>query len=301
MLIMSSWSEQFRSDIGLRGVSQVWGGPPAWYLWLADAPGVYQLELLEAENEALNHTDLCRAVFVIKCYPYRHAACFRSFSFIEQQLIQSHFFDQTNTPVFEYREKIPPGLFNVATLELTMDPEARMALFCLEALNVIRSRYADKTDQTFAVIGLNRCFDKGEVDRNIPGLELAYPLFDVLLCLYANAGRRPPLHVRCSKSPGFEFMINRGSSNIQPSDGIKDYRLHVLYASADYRQSTDMSAMRTGMMETGETALYDRMFPGGHFHHDDEESKLPISINGKWWTLAHMQYVSELASSCGCH
>jgi hypothetical protein len=71
-----------------------------------------------------------------------------------------------------------------------------------------------------------------------------------------------------------------------------------LYSSADCRQAADMLAMETGLMET---VIYDRMFPCGHFHRDGEERKLPISINEKWWMLAHMQYVSELTSSCGCH
>jgi hypothetical protein len=301
LLIVSSWSERFRADIGFKGVSQVWGGPPAWYLWLADAPGVYHLKLLQAEEEALNNTNLCRAIFVVKCYPYPDNGCFQSFSFLEQKFIQSKFFDGTHTPVFEYREKIPPELFNVATLELTMDHEAHMALFCLETLDVLRSRYADKADQVFPSMGLDRQFDKDEIDRDIPGLEIAYPLFDCLMCLYSNAGRQTPLRIRCSKSPGFEFMIHRGKLDIRPSDDITDYRLRVLYSSADCRQPTDMLAFRTGLMETGETTLYDRMFPCGHFHKDQGERKLPISINEKWWTLAHMQYVSELTSTCGCH
>ncbi len=301
MLIVSSWSERFRADIGLKGVSQVWGGPPAWYLWLADAPGVYHLGFLEAEGEVLNHTDLCKAVFIIKCYPYPDDGCFQSFSFLEQKLIQSHFFDDTHTPVFEYREKIPPELFNVATLELTMDHKAQMALFCLETLDVLRNRYEAKTDQAFPILGLDRQFDKGEIDRNIPGLEIAYPLFDCLMCLYTNAGRQTPLHVQCSISPGFEFMINREKLDIRPSDEITDYQFHVLYSLADCRQSADRLAMETGLMETGGTTLYDRMFSCGHFHKDEEERKLPIAINEKWWTLAHIQYVSELASSCGCH
>lgn len=92
MLIVSSWSEQFRTDIGLKGISQVWGGPPAWYFWLADAPGVYHLELLAAEGDMTYGKDLYKGVFVVKCYPYQNSRHFQSFSFLEQKLIQSHFF-----------------------------------------------------------------------------------------------------------------------------------------------------------------------------------------------------------------
>lgn len=215
MLIVSSWSEQFRTDIGLKGISQVWGGPPAWYIWLANAPGVYHLELLEAEEEKQNGKDFCKAVFTVKCYPYPGDACFQSFSFLEQKLIQSNFFDETHTPVFEFREKIPPDLFNVARLEVTMDHEAHMADFCIETLDILRSRYAAKTNQIFPIMDLSRQFGMDEIDRDIPGLEIAYPLFDCLMCLYANTGKQAPLQVQCSKTTGFEVVIEHGKSGCQ--------------------------------------------------------------------------------------
>lgn len=301
MLIVSSWSEQFRFDIGLKGFSQIWGGPPAWYIWLADAPGVYHLELLESEKKKQNGKDLCNAVFVVKCYPYPDDDCFPSFSFFEQKLIQSRFFDATHTPVFESREKIPSDLFNVAMLEVAMDHDAHMANFCIETLDILRSRYAVKTDQVFPIIELGRQFLVDEIDREIPGLKIAYPLFDCLMCLYANTCKQAPIKVQCSKTPGFEFVIKSGKVNDKPNNAINGYRLAVLYNSDDHREQKNNEAMRIDPVEYGETSFYERTFPCGHFHDDEADGSLPISLNSKWWSLAHRQYVSELASSCGCH
>jgi hypothetical protein len=89
MLILSSWSEQFRSDIGFNGVSQIWGGRPAWYFWLADSPGVYQLEMMNTEEDLDTIEDRCTAVFNVKCYPYQERSEFQSFSFLERKLVQS--------------------------------------------------------------------------------------------------------------------------------------------------------------------------------------------------------------------
>jgi hypothetical protein len=301
MLIVSSWSEQFRADIGLQGVSQVWGGAPAWYIWLADAPGVYQLALVETEEKKQNGKTLCNAGFAVKCYPYPGDACFQSFSFFEQTLIKSHLFDRTNTPVFECREKIPPDLFTIAMLEVTMDHEAPMASFCIETQDTLRSRYAAETDQFFPIVDLDRRFVEGEIDRDIPGLKIAYPLFDCLMCLYANAGKQAPLQVQCSKTPGFEVVIERGKVNAKPNKAIDGYRLEVLFTLPVSNEHKNDVLMQIDSAENREAPFYERIFSCGHFHDDEADDNLPIFINRNWWSLAQKQYVSELASSCGCH
>jgi hypothetical protein len=301
MLIVSSWSEQFRVDIGLKGFSQVWGGPPAWYIWLVDAPGVYHLTLLETEEKKHKGKDFRKAVFAVKCYPYPDDTCYSSFAFIEQELIQSRFFDETNTPVFECREKIPSDLFNIAILEITMDDEANMARFCIETLDILRSRYASKTDQIFPVLDIARKFVMDEIDRDIPGLEIAYPLFDCLMCLYANAGKQAPIQVQCSKTPGLEVVIERGKVSAKPNKAITGYRLDVLYDAADCHEQKITEPMQIELGEYAEAPFYKRIFPCGHFHDEEVDGNLPITINKNWWSLAHRHYASELASSCGCH
>ncbi|WP_319522317.1 hypothetical protein [uncultured Desulfosarcina sp.] len=301
MLIVSSWSEQFRADVGLKAFSQVWGGPPAWYIWLADAPGVYHLALIETEEKKHKGKNFYKAAFAVKCYPYPDGACYSSFSFVEQKLIQSRFFDETHTPVFECREKIPSDLFNVAVLTITMDDEANMSSFCVETLDILRSRYASKTNQTFPVLDIARKFVVDEIDRDIPGLEIAYPLFDCLMCLYANAGKQAPVQVQCSRTPGFEVIIERGKVSAQLNKAINGYRLTVHYAVADCYEQINTEPMQFDIEECGEAPFYKRTFPCGHFHDEEVDGNLPITINKNWWSLAHRHYVSELASSCGCH
>jgi hypothetical protein len=114
-------------------------------------------------------------------------------------------------------------------LEVDMDHEAPMASFCIETQDTLRSRYAAETNQFFPIVDLDRSLSSGEIDRDIPGLKIAYPLFDCLMCLYANAGKQAPLQVQCSKTPGFEVVIERGKVNAKPNKAINGYRLEVLY------------------------------------------------------------------------
>jgi len=282
-------------------VSQVWGIRPAWYLWLENSPGVYHLELIDAEEAAVNGTDLCKAVFTLKCYPYTDGDCFQSFSFLEKKLIQSHYFDKTNTPTFEYQEKIPPDLYAVAMLELTTDREGHTALFSFETQDILRNRYAQKTNQAFSIVNLNQHFDRNEIDRNIRGLEISYPIFDCLMCLYANTHKQTPLQIQCSKLPGFEIVMSHGNVDVQRSDCIEGYKMRVLYAASDDSQAIDLMNMQKDLIEPREDVFYDRMFQCGHYHSDRAEKRLPVTISKKWWTLAHTQFQSDLASTCGCH
>ena len=48
MLVTTSWVDNLKDLLGVEAVSQIWGNVPAWYVWLSDAQGVYQLQLVDA-------------------------------------------------------------------------------------------------------------------------------------------------------------------------------------------------------------------------------------------------------------
>ncbi|MFC1877572.1 hypothetical protein ACFL2E_09940 [Thermodesulfobacteriota bacterium] len=301
MLIVSSWSEQFRSDIGLKGVSQIWGDRLAWYFWLADSPGVYQLEMMNTEEDVDTREDRYTAVFKVKCYPYQERTEFQSFSFLERMLVQSELFDDTNTPVFEHQGDIPADLFTVATVEFSMDLEGHETIVSFESMNYLRNRFAQETHQTFSMINLDRTFGSQELDRDVPGFQVGYPLFDCLMSLYANTHKQPPRKIRCSKSTGYEAIIKDGNVHARETNDIKGYKLSMLYSATGLSSYPEGGFIIENSDDGGENIIYDRSFACGDFHENKEEKKLPMTLNRKWWSLAHTHYESELTSSCGCH
>ena len=301
MLIVSSWSERFRKDIGFNGVSQIWGGRPSWYFWLTDSPGVYQLEMMDTEDDTGTREDQSTAFFKVKCYPYEACSAFQSFSFLERKLVKSNLFDDTNTPVFEHRGDIPDDLFTVATVEITMDVTGHTAIFSLESMACIRTRYAQETHQVFPMISLDRTFGKQEIDRDVPGFQIGSRLFDCLMCLYANAHKQPPLEIRCSRSPGYEFVIEDGRVHARETVDIKGFKLNMVYSVTGLESYKDKNGATGNSEEGGEDIIYDRRFSCGNFHAGKDEKKLPMALNRQWWSLAHTHFESELCSPCGCH
>jgi hypothetical protein len=301
MLIISSWSEQFRSDIGFNGVSQIWDDRLSWYFWLTDAPGVYQLEMMNTEEDSGIHTAPYNATFRIKCYPYPQRPEFQSFSFFEKELIQSHLFDETNTPAFEHQSHIPEDLFVVATVDMTMDPEGPAATFSFESMASLRTRYAGGSRQAFPLLELEYAFDDQEVDRDVPGFSIGYRLFDCLLCLYANTHKQTPFAIRCWKTPGYEVSIKNGCVDARITSEISGFKLWARYLGQGFDHFPEGVSEKTGSSEESESILYDRHFSCGHFHENENEKILPMKLNPMWWSLAHRHYESELSSTCGCH
>ena len=301
MLVVSSWSERFRSDIGFTGVSQIWGDRPAWYFWLRDSPGVYQLELMNTGEDSDTGEGRCRAVFNVKCYPYQARAEFRSFSFLERKLVQSDLFDATNTPVFEHQGDIPADLFTVASVEINVDLEGHASMVSFESMDHLRTRFAQETHQTFPMISLARTFEDQEIDRDVPGFQVGYPLFDCLMSLYANTHKQPPLKIRCSKLPGYEAILKVGDVHARETTDIKGFKLSMFYSVTGFDGYSNMKGSIENSEEGSEDIIYDRSFACGNYHESKDEEKLPMRLNSNWWSLAHTHYESELTSTCGCH
>jgi hypothetical protein len=300
--VTASWVDRVKTSVGLKGVSQVWGDKPAWYCWISGAPGAYHLQMEDASTRKVNKKNLPTGLFSIKCYPFPQERVFHSFSFEEQCFIRSDFFDHTNTPRIELKERIPVTLFNVATMEYTVDPDDNFVLFTFEALDVMRIRYEQETVRKYAFLEQAKCFGKGEIGRNVAGWELGYQLFDRLLSLYSFYSKQKPVRVLMTSSPGFEYVYDRTDAfQCVDAGDIKIYSLGVLFASESGNPTLEGEELIAEQLKEGcQEMICDRTFRCGHFHHSDDLFPLVSALNEQWWSLAEVDYKSELASSCGC-
>lgn len=281
-------------------MSQIWGSVPAWYFWLEHAPGVYQLEMIHAENDPDDSKDKYSAEFRVKCYPYADQNL-TVFSFLERTLISDGFFDHTNTPKFEFLKNIPEDLFTVATISVDMDSNGRSAVFCFESMEHLKTIYDRESFQLFDLIDQEHLFKKGEVDRNIPGLKIGYRFFDCLLSLFANTHKIPPREITCIQTDGYEILINGSDIKAVKTDSFSGYALNVSFLKID-SSILNSNPMNGNMTEPSEDrCVYQKFFDCGHFHENETENGIPFKFNPQWWSLAHSHYKSELASTCGCH
>ncbi len=310
ILLTTSWVEKVISLLGIEAISQLWGGDqPAWYLWLSEAHGAYQLQLADP-HPFDNHAKDIRGIFSVKCYPFAEHDVFNTFSAEERRLIGSNLFDETNTPCFDDREKIPDTLFNVAVIDYAVDKKDTWACLTLESLGTLRV-----VDNDPGADDRNRVQDHpdnhmGKHNRAVPGWRLGLPLFDRLLCMVAFYSRMPPLWIRVTRSPGFDYT-RTGSTDLILNNAadISCYSASVLFGPAGAKFHNDnhpaRSLMETEIDEDQWEVLFDEHFPENRFHPPGKSTLTALGdlfpINEKWWSLANADYTSALGSTCGCH
>ncbi len=301
MLVTTSWVDDVKSAIGLKAVSQVWGERPAWYFWISGTPGVHALQLEGITPPESDRQDWVSGIFAVKCYPFPRETVFESFSFQERSLVLSDSFDHTHTPRFSNREQIPDTLFNVAAVELNVDRDDSLALFTLEGLDVMHISYDSEGIQSYPVLQKEKRFKKGETDRNVPGWDLGYPLFDRLLCLYSFYSKKTPVRLWLTRSPGFSYIIDNDHAVYVTSPEINLFSLSVLFGDKEADDSRAASVIRPQVRSDDPEVVYDRSFHCDHFHREPDQPPHMPPLNEQWWSLAHSNFTSTLSSTCGCN
>jgi hypothetical protein len=207
-------NEEARRFFHFAGLSEKISSEPGWYLWFSDIPGVYLLDLKDAQvlqedgpGTAFPEKEgyALSGCFVIKYFPnLNDDKYFMSFSEEERKIRASLLFDHTGTPTWEGNGEIPPSFFQVGLLNILFDrksnrlelsllaPDRRMAMQN-QGLE-IHSDQIDCREMPIAGVG----------DRDVPAWELSFFLVDRLInglgytyktkpqCVHVFQRERPP-------------------------------------------------------------------------------------------------------------
>ena len=294
LLITASWVEQVQQMLGLKGVSQVWGDRPEWYVWVEDAPGVYALafeqgKLIDTADQSL-HT----GQFAVKCYPYVSAGVFEAFSPREREMVNSDLFDHTHTPRLETQHEIPEAFFTIGSISLIADAAERFALFTFDSLDFLRwSALSAESDSA------NHLPEKSRI-RDIPGWQVGYPLFDRLVSLYAFYSKQSPAFIGATRSPGFETIIDTHQTPvIRVCADIQQRSTSVLFVNSNDTR-TWVDTLWRAQLENEEQVVFERECSHCACHLFTEDAMPHVAINSLWWDLATADLKSELVSTCGC-
>lgn len=192
MILMPSTAA--RRKMCLTGISQpILADASVWYLWREDFPGVFQLELGEADLHCVRPGTRPgpRGRFWVKYFPaLENDPCFDNLSVQEQILRLGPLFDATGTPVLETWSQLPEAAFVVGYLDLDIQEECGLIRMECSARDVWRSFAQAPVDMDNGQETV-RVLDAGDMDRNMPGWALTWPIFDTLVTtlglFYASA------------------------------------------------------------------------------------------------------------------
>ena len=215
-------------------------------------------------------------------------------------MILSDSFDHTHTPRFSHREQIPDTLFNVAAVELDVDREDKWALFILQGLEIMNISYVTEIVQNYPDLQKKKRFKSGEIDRNVPGWDLGYPLFDRLLCLYSFYSKKTPIRLWLTRSPGFSYVFDKDQPMCVQAPEINLFSLNVLFGNTKTDEHEEANRICRQSIDDDQEVVYDRVFNCHQCHHEPDRPPHLPPLNEQWWSLAHSDYKSTLSSTCGC-
>lgn len=301
MLITASWVESVKSILGLQGVSQIWCETPAWYFWLSEAPGAYELRLEPLDDPDVGTGGILNGLFSVRFFPRPAGWAFSTFSREERNLVSSELFDETNTLRAEARECVHPHLFTIATIGISLSEENDgLGLFTLEAPETSQWRVESPP-------GTDGCQEKvpdrshrDSVTRRVPAWRLARGLFDCLVSLHAFAANTRPERVVVTSSPGFDVV--RMADGTIATEETRDGRIlteSVLFNSAGENASSLSEVLDREKAQPDSRLILDWKAPCSC--HNAPPAQGGTYISEHWWSIADSERVSHLGSTCGCH
>jgi hypothetical protein len=199
LLGLVTLSPHAKRRLGLSGASRRADGWPAWYLWLAGSNGAYELALLPTADAVSDPG--AGADFTLRYFPHPDEDDFSTFADVEREARTSSLFDHTGTPAIEALADIDPSLFHIATLSLVPGRDDGRIDLLLQTQDV----WLETTEDA-------------DVRRRVPGLALAAPVVDFLVCGRTYHGRHPPASFVLAREPGTAWHIDAAGARPTVAD-----------------------------------------------------------------------------------
>jgi len=285
-------------------------GFPGWHLWFDGKPGAYQLELVEEEFiECKTETtgiDLpIWGRFLVRYFPHEEEHVFNTFSCYEQMLRTGLIFDSTGTPTSRGREQLHPSYFTIGYLDVRTNEDRDI----LELECFAPQRWRDiRVDGILLKSDEENVFEAvhpGDIDRNVPGWELCFFLFDKLFAGFCHVYKQSPLLVALAKTNGRVFMID-ANNNIEEKE-TRDFSHVYLVTSMKLAHGTGSNP--ADKADKVDREIYSRRVQdllksyGSYQIHvfEKPDSNIGEWINPLWWAIGGLHFHGEEEGHCCYH
>lgn len=285
-------------------------GFPGWHLWFDGKPGAYQLELVEEEfiEHKTENAEIrlpVRGRFVVRYFPDEEEHVFNTFSCYEQMLRISSLFDNTGTPTPQGREQLHPSYFTIGYVDVRTNQDRDI----LELECFAPQRWRDirvdglllKNDEENEYEAVH----PGDIDRNVPGWELCFFLFDKLFSGFCHVYKQPPVFVALAKTNGKVFMID-AHNNVEEKE-TRDFSQVYLVASMKLIHGTEgKPADKVDKVDTERSScqVRDLLESYGSYEIRIYETPDPDCgqwINPQWWDMGGLHFHGEEEEHCCYH
>lgn len=279
-------------------------GFPLWYLWFSEKKGVYSLAVIEGyvASDAIDmsvherqNKHIVGARLLARYFPAVNENAFDSLSCFEQIIRMGSDFDSTGTPSFEGGRIINESFFAAGYMDIVIDSSKSDVDFFCSAPN----RWRD-----YRLAGLTLTNDRGEtlqvvspgnLDRDFPGWELSFFIFDKIISSFCFASGQAPQQTGAASKPSFSCEIDA------------EQRITTVYDS-DITESIFGVCFSNG---TKECILKERFASLAKRFHSQDYTLIglwdsPNDIPAKWrrpawWTIKTRHFHANADHVCSCY
>lgn len=265
-------------------------GYPGWNLWFEKDAKTYQLTLAQAQvtqfsSTEVNHPSIIEGRLLIRYFPGEEDPVFDDFSCREILMRLGPQFDATGTPTIAGQKIIDDNDFVVGFLDFRTDTERSFLDISCTAPNVWREVRNKGLYLKNSEGKEYEAVNPGGTDRNIPGWELAFFLFDKIVSGFCRTCKTVPEVVTLAEKAWDRFDIDGDNNRVNTPDS--DIRLFCL--SLGFDTDSPHRIAETSVQSTeGRLKAQGFQFLLAKDH--------PEKINPEWWTIKDMNF-SEITGS----
>ena len=279
-------------------------GLPGWNLWLQQNTKVYQLSLVEAytthgEDQFSNTADpyaaMIKGRLVIKYFPATDDPLLDTYSCAETLLRTGPLFDHTGTPGIRAQECIDASCFVVGYLDFRTSTDRNF----IELTCVAPNRWKDiRVDGLYLQNPRKEeveAVSPGGIDRNVPGWDLSFFIFDKLVSSCGYVFKTAPWAAAFAHKKWFRFNIDKNHcSKTEMDDDIELFHL-----VAGFTTNTDNDENHSSLLnrKTYSRMINDRLTADGFLI--SEMCIHPCSqlshqmIPSSWWSTMNLLFSAE--------
>jgi hypothetical protein len=280
-------------------------GMPGWYLWLDGQPGAYQIALVD---NVLHHQPAASIPlpitgrFVVRYFPVDTEETFDSMSVFEQMVRVSALFDQTGTPTAQARQTMHPSHFTIGHINARTNVERDILEMECRAPNrwlTIRTdglSLATENGESYEAVA------PGGTDRNFPGWELCFFLFDRLVSAFCLVHKQKPILCATAKAEGYHFIIDADNNTItQRSEQIEELLL-LTTIPIDQQKQVVKRATQDIVSYGQHIQVYLQLLNPSHWQIvQDPHNHCHEWVNHQWWHISNLECLDDTSLTHCCY
>lgn len=270
-------------------------GLPGWNLWFQENTMAYQLVLVDA-RQVFDHNRFFQGPsiegrFAVRYFPGSDDLALDNYSCTETLLRLGSLFDNTGTPTLTGQESMDDSCFVVGYLDFRTD--AKRNFFELEC--IAPNRWKDvRINGLYLNTPENEEYEMvapGGIDRNVPGWDCAFYLFNKLILGCCHANKTMPLAVISAEKKWTRFDIDKDNNCMEMMD--PDVDLFHMVTGFEIKPGHLVPMSQETYIQTVSSRLTSEGFLLSHVC-KRPDSIASIKINPEWWSIKNKKFTVDI-------